>query len=377
MLTIRHIHDGQVTSVGAAELAEAIAREGFVWVDVHSPDPEATRILHDPALGLEPLVIEDMLDDTHLPKAEVVGDQLSLVVHGLKLESAAEEVDTVELDVALRAGLLVTHHPDPLASVDLVGRRLDERGAGLIARPVELLHLLLDAMNDVFVPFLDLLDRRLDVIEEDILSRPTQHTRHDLYALQRDVIQLRRVVVPQAEVIRRLGRDRVGLIDEADRALFRDLYDHLYRMAEMSESYRQLLDSAMQSYRSALDDGLNEMLTTLTIISAVLLPISVIAGIYGTNFEHIPELGWRGSYFVMWGVFAVIVVGMLLWFRSRGWIGREAEREAVARRGALGSVLEVPVLGAVLKLPIHTTRKVARTVVNGPAAVARRVRERA
>jgi magnesium transporter len=264
--------------------------------------------------------------------------------------------------------VVVTYHREPIASVDAVGRRLDTDGGLGMDRPVLLVHRLLDTMNDVMVPFVDHLERRLDVIEDDLLSTPTEATRHDLYRLQRDVIQLRRAVVPQAEVIRRLGREGVGLIDEADQGLFRDVHDHMYRMAELSDSYRQLLDSAMSSYRSAQDDQLNDMLRILTLVSAMLLPITMIAGIYGMNFEYMPELRARHGYFVVLASFAVIIIGMATWFRHRGWIGREAEREAERRRSGLGTVLEVPILGSVLKVPVHGARAVARTgqrVVNG------------
>ena len=361
MLHIRRIEDGHVHAVEPRDLADAIAAGGTVWVDISAPEEHETALLRGPELALEEAIVEDMLDDTHLPKAEVLGRQLLLVVHALRLDLATIELQTTELDLAVVQNVVVSFQAHPVRSVELVRERLDRHGPGTVRRPLQLVHLLLDTMNDVFVPFVDQLDRRLDVIEEDILTEPTEQTRHDIYRLQRDVIQLRRALVPQAEVVRRLGREPVALLTPEDHALFADLYDHLYRMAELSDSYRQLLDSALQSYRSALDDNLNDMLATLTIVSAVLLPISVIAGIYGTNFEHIPELGLRYGYFGMWGVFVLLITAMLVWFRRRGWIGKGAERAAEARRSRLGAALEVPVLGTILRVPGAGGRIVART----------------
>lgn len=361
MLEIRRVADGRVETVGRHELTAARDLDGFLWVDVTSPTEEEAGLLRDPVLGLDPMIVEDMLEDAHLPKAEVISSQLLLVVHGLRLDLATVELQTTELDVAVVDGLVVTHQAKAVRSVELVRERFDRQGPGTVRRPIELVHLLIDSMTDVIVPFVDQLDRRLDVIEEDILTEPTEQTRHDIYRLQRDVIQLRRALVPQAEVIHRLGREPVALLTDDDRSLFADLYDHLYRIVELSESYRQLLDSAMQSYRSALDDNLNEMLATLTMISALLLPISVIAGIYGTNFEYVPELGLRYGYFGMWGAFVLIIAGMLVWFRRRGWVGRRAEHQAAARRTRLDAVLEIPVLGTILKVPAAGGRLVART----------------
>ena len=370
MLTIRHVDGATVRRLSLDDLPTEPPERGYLWVDLADPEPGEDAVLE--RLHVHPLAVEDMREDRHLPKLEVYGQELSLTVHGLWIDHAAEEVDTTELDISMRPHVLVTYHREPMRSVEAVGRRLDEAGGATVERPVLLVHRILDTMNDVMVPFVDHLERRLDVIEEDLLTTPTDATRHDLYRLQRDVIQLRRAVVPQAEVIRRLGRESVGLIEEADQALFRDVYDHLYRMAELSDSYRQLLDSAMDSYRSSQDDELNDMLRILTILSALILPVTMLAGIYGMNFQYMPELSWHPGYFVMLGGSVLIVVAMAAWFRHRGWIGRAAEREAQRRRSALGTVLEVPVLGSVLKIPVSGAKAGARVVVRTGQRVAQR-----
>lgn len=359
MITIRHVDGDTVRRIDRGDLAAGPPASGWYWVDVAEPGPAEDAVLEH--LGVHPLAIEDMREDSHLPKLEAYGDELSLTVHGLHVDQVAEEVATVELDLSMRPWMLVSYHREEIASISAVGHRLDETGAAGLDRPVLVLHRLLDTMNDVMVPFVDHLERRLDIIEEDLLATPTDATRQDLYRLQRDVIQLRRVVVPQAEVIRRLGRDDEGLIEPDDRPLLRDVHDHLYRMAELSDSYRQLLDSAMASYRSAQDDQLNTMLRVLTLFSTVILPITMIAGIYGMNFAYMPELDARPAYFVVLGSFVVIVVGMLAWFRHRGWVGRAAERAAARRRSRLATVLEVPVLGTVLRVPVSGARAVTRT----------------
>ncbi|MDX1621469.1 MAG: magnesium/cobalt transporter CorA [Nitriliruptorales bacterium] len=377
-LTIHHVHDGRVETVSDDILDRLSTIDGFVWVDLAAPSADETTILVDPRLGLDPLVVEDMRDDRHLPKLDVLADQLSLTLHGIRLAQADIEVDTAELDIALKRDLLVTYHEDPIASVDHVSQRLYQRGVGSIRRPTQLLHLILDVMNDVFVPFADLIDRRLDWVEEDILTDPTEDTRREIYGLQRDVIQLRRALVPQAEVIRRLSRDPLGLVPEEDVHLFNDVHDHLYRMVELTDSYRQLLDSAMDNYRSAVNDDVNEMVTVLTMISALLLPVSVLAGIYGMNFEFMPELTWRYGYFALWGVFLLIIVGMLTWFRRRGWLGRSRE-ERERRERRLEQVLEIPTIGHVLRVPAYGARVLASTgrgVLSIPRRLLRAVRGR-
>lgn len=362
MLTIRQVGAGGAHAIDLDEVVAALHEpvgDRFVWVDLDRPSAVERAVLD--RLELPALVVEDMRDDRHLPKVEVVEHTLSLTVHGLDVGSLGDEMLTVELDCAMRPGLLVTYHEHRVESAHAVGERLDDGTLGF-ARPMDLLHRLLDVMNDVFLPFVDHIDRRLDVVEEDVLDEPTEATRRDLYELQRDVIQLRRVVVPQAEVIRRLGREQPPGWRDGDTALVRDLYDHLNRMVTLSDSYHQLLDSAMQSYRSALDDRLNEMLRTLTIVSAVLLPVSVAAGLWGMNFAIVPGTDEPDGFWWLLGTAGLLVLAMLGWFWSRGWIGGGARRRARRRRSALDAVLEVPVLGTVLSVPVAGTRVMGRAL---------------
>lgn len=365
MLNLLHIVGDRVKAFDPAELDEGLPENGYLWVDLDAPTPDEVLVLEHPALAIDPLVLEDLVEDEHLPKVDVFGDELLLTVHAMALEGALQELDTHELDIVIRPGLLLTHHAHPVASVRAVRERLSSRtGRKGVERPVLLMHRILDTMNDVFVSFVSHMETRLDVIEEDILTDPTETTRREIYALQRDVIQVRRAVVPQAEVLRRLGRTPTEVISEDDQALFRDIHDHLYRMAELSDSYRQLLESALDSYQSRADADLNRMLKTLTIINALLLPIAVLAGVYGMNFANIPELRSENGYFILLGVFAVITIGQLILFQRAGWIGNRAERNAQARRAALPNVLEIPLVGSVLKVPVTGAKVAGRTLAS-------------
>lgn len=368
MLRLLHIVGDHVVEKNRADLDQGLPDEGYYWLDLESPTDEEAAVLHHPALAIDPMAIEDLLEDEHMPKVDVFADELVLTVHAMALDAmatsnGAPELDTDELDLVIRKGLLVTHHVRPILSVRSVRERLEQRtGTKGIERPILLMHRILDTMNDVFVTFVSHMDKRLDVIEQDILSDPTETTRREIYALQRDVIQIRRAVVPQAEVLRRLGRTPTDVVREEDLALFRDIHDHLYRMAELSDSYRQLLDSALDSFQSRADADLNKMLRTLTLVNALLLPIGVLAGVYGMNFKNMPELQSRNGYFILLGMFALITTVQLVLFRRAGWLGNKAERNAQARRVGLPSVLEIPLVGQVLRVPVTGARVAGRTV---------------
>ena len=355
MLTIRRIHDHQVDEVPVKHLHAALTQSGFLWIDLSAPTPEEESVLDHERLGIEPRALHDIRENVHLPKLDVHDDEVVLTVHAIDLEPSTVEVRTVELDVIIKRRVVITYHRTHIPAVDEVARRL-VAAAGL-GTPAQLVHRILDVTTDVFVPFADHLDRRLDLIEEDIMARPTEGTRRDIYALQRDVIQLRRIVVPQAEVVRRLRTEGVGVLGPDASLLFGEIYDHLTRIQGLSDSYHQLLGSALENYRGALNDELNNMFRILTILSAVLLPVTFIAGIYGMNFDHMPELNQRWGYPIVLTVMFVIVVGELVWFRRKGWIGQRFEEERLERRRRLEE-LEIPVLGQVIRLPAYGARAV-------------------
>lgn len=366
MLTIRHIHHAEATIIAPDRLESALAGPGFVWLDLTEPTAEEEAVLDHPALAIDPLAKEDIVEDVHLPKLDAYADHALLTVHALEIETSTVELTTIELDLVIGKRYLITHHRRRIAALDAVAE-LVHRDQTWFEGPVRVVHRVLDVMNDVFVPFLDLLGQRLDLVEEDVLQRPTLITRNEIFALRRDLITLRRISVPQAEVIRRLGREQIPVVSASDRVLFRDVYDHLYRMAEVSEVYRQLVESAYDMYRSVREDETNRRLAILTMVSTLLLPISAIAGIYGMNFEHMPELDETWVYPLLWVLFAVIISAGLLVFRSWGWLGREEVDAELARRRRLVERLELPGLGQVLRVPAYG----ARFALKGGRRVAR------
>jgi magnesium transporter len=139
--------------------------------------------------------------------------------------------------------------------------------------------------------------------------------------LKRGVLRLRRISTKQMEVFYRMSRGEFSLIDQQMLPFYRDIYDHLIRVTDLAESYRDLIGGALEAYLSVVSNRLNEIMKVLTIFSAIMLPLTFIAGVYGMNFEHMPELATRYGYFVVWGIMIVVALGMLGFFWRRGWIG--------------------------------------------------------
>jgi magnesium transporter len=227
---------------------------------------------------------------------------------------------TLELDAILRTRLLVTYHAiesrsvaDTKASVRRAGYPL-RRGAAAV------LHEILDRQIDRYLPVLEEVELRLDRIEEALFERPTQALLAEILDLKRATLGLRRSLIKQRDVLHRLGRREFELIPDADAWMFRDVEDHLIRAADLLESYRELLSDAVEIYLSVTSNRLNQIVKVLTIFSSIVLPLSLIAGIYGMNFKHMPETEWAYGYPFALGIMALITVGLLFFFWRRGWL---------------------------------------------------------
>jgi magnesium transporter len=192
-----------------------------------------------------------------------------------------------------------------------------------------LLHQILDQVVDYYSPVLDSFDDRIDHLEDDIftLRRPNNEILSQIMDLKRSVLRLRRISGKQMDILHRMSRGEFGLIPEDMRPFYRDVYDHLVRVVDLAESYRDLISGSLEAYLSVVSNRLNEIMKVLTIFSAVMLPLTFIAGVYGMNFENMPELHSRYGYYAAWAIMICIAVGMLLFFKRRGWIGRSSEEE--------------------------------------------------
>ncbi len=322
MIHILHWNGSALETTGdASALPVFLSREtGLTWIDLDVPTPEEARILSD-VFHFHPLAIEDCLGDVLHPKIDDYPEYLYIVVHGVvAVDLAQEAFRTEELDLFLGARYVVTHHQARRRSVEEVRERVRKRPE-LMGRGSDfLLHDLLDAVVEHYQPALEQLEAEIDRVEGRIFSHPSPETLNDILALKRDVLHLRRIIGPQKEVVNRLTRREFRLVSDAAVPFFRDVHDHLFRMQDLTEQYRDLITGAMEGYLSVVSLRLNEVMKALTAVSTVILPMSLIAGIYGMNFKHMPETGWPWGYPLALGLMAALGVGLFLFFRRKKWI---------------------------------------------------------
>jgi magnesium transporter len=309
---------------GLMEMTQALQDpEGLLWVSLEQPtEAEIQTVLAD-TFHFHPLAIEDCLSDGYqAPKVDIFSNHLFIIVHALLPDFPLDHLDTMELNCFLGSNYLVTSYRCPqMSSVQAVWERLKRDERPLTQGADFLCYTILDQLVDEYMPLLDMMDEEIDRLEDEVvLRKPRPDLLERILSLKHSILTLRRIIAPQREVMNRLSRDDLLQIADSHRIYYRDIYDHLVRIHDLSESVRDVVTGALDTYISATSNRLNEIMKTLTLVSTIFLPISFLAGVYGMNFEYLPEIHWRYGYLFAWTLFILVASGMLWYFRRRGWI---------------------------------------------------------
>lgn len=306
-----------------SDLRAAHASNKHLWIDLDEHTPEAHALLLD-TFQLHPLTVEDLWATRALPKVEGFDDYLFVLVHGVRREGNPARVRVIELDVVVGKTFVITHHTEPSPSVDAVCGELARSSKLLKRGPAWLLHSLLDHMVDNYTPVLDEFDEVIETLEQDVIDKAGTPKGRKLmgriFEVKRDLQAVRRVSAHQREILMRLSRAEFPEIPEDATPFFRDVYDHFARVSEVAEGYRELVTSTMEAYLSVQGNRMNEVMKTLTLISTVMLPLTFIAGVYGMNFDVMPELRWHYGYAAVLGAMLATAVGIVFFFRHKRWL---------------------------------------------------------
>jgi magnesium transporter len=305
---------------GLTEAPALIASGARVWIDVEGTDPGVGEFLAD-TLKIHPLAVEDILQDRPTPKAEDYGDYLYVVAHGIVAGTGGTpELETLEIDLVFNAQWLFTHHLGPSPALQAVKEGLARNPRPIERGPAAVAHAILDHLVDNYLPVVDELDDQIDAIEHDVVEDPSKEVLRRIFRLKRSLQRLRRIALHQREVLQRLSRGEFELIPERALPFYRDVYDHFARVADLADSYRELLSGALEAYLSTVSNRMNEVMKTLTIVATIMLPLTFIVGVYGMNFSDIPELKWHYGYLYVWALMVAVVIGMLYLFRRKRWM---------------------------------------------------------
>jgi magnesium transporter len=299
-------------------------QEGFFWMDIYEEPFDKIRALLTDYFHFDSLAIDDALDQIHVPKIDDWENYLYLTLHSPTQSETDYTVSMPEIDVFLGANFLVTYHDTKNSILDSVWaisshtQRINKKGS------VGLLYLVADNLINGFMTIIDRLDENIEQVEDELFNEPKQSLLQEIFHIKRSLLTLRRIIAPTREVMNKLSRGDYALIPAPNRMLFRDLYDHLVRLHDILENLRELLGEAMDTYLSVLNNRMNEIMRTLTVITTFFMPLTFITGFFGMNyFQPVADLSaWTSKM-----AFIALLIGIVLfpwlmfrWMRSKRWM---------------------------------------------------------
>jgi magnesium transporter len=263
-----------------------------------------------------PLEVEDC-QSVHHPKIDEFEDHLFILFQGLAAETTLENFVTRQIGFFLGRNYLVTYHAHDSRSIRTAKEACRKNPQRVAQGPDGLLHTILDYAVDMYFPIIEQFDEAIDRAEERVFTVQDQSVINAILTLKRSILELRKISVPQQEIVRRLSRDEFPFVSERQRIYYRDVYDHLVRVADLAESYREMVGSLQDAHLSMVNNRLNETMKVLALFASTFIPLSFIASIYDMNFD-MPEFHWPRGYLFAWLLMGSLLAGTLVFFRRRG-----------------------------------------------------------
>ncbi|MBP7776863.1 MAG: magnesium transporter CorA family protein [Acidobacteria bacterium] len=312
--------EGTTRAVEAIERAWLEPGSGvFVWADLAEPGPEDGVVLRD-VFGLHELAVDDALGATHHPKVEAYGDLLYVVLHGINFHASEHAFDTHDTDFFVTSQFLVTVHDGKRRSIAHVADLCGKSGHILAEGPMALMHRIMDTMVGHYLPEVDELETWLDDLERQVLESPRQGLTSDILAVKRDITGLRRIVVPQRDVLGRLSRREFDLIGQEVAYRFRDVYDQLVRLADDAIIFQDRVTGILDAHLASVSIQLAQTSKLIAVVATLFGPLTVLTGLYGMNVP-LPQLpgGEHAQFWWVVGLMAAASVTMFIGFRRSGW----------------------------------------------------------
>lgn len=267
------------------------------------------------------LVLEDILNTHQRPKFEEFDDYLYIVLKAISLGNQEFTIEYEQISLLVLNNFVFTFMERPDALFDPILNRLDNGKSQIRNQGADYLaYVIMDTIVDEYFVLQDAFDELIESVEDNLLSDPSSDTLAMIQNIKRELIFLRRSVSPLRELLAAIQRSESVLLNEKTRRYFGDVYDHAIRIIEAIESYRDLIAGMLDIYLSSVSNKMNETMKVLTVFASIFIPLTFIAGVYGMNFEYMPELKWRWSYPVLWIVFIVVSVFLLKFFKKKKWL---------------------------------------------------------
>ncbi len=306
----------------ASDLPPQIAEDKVTWLNMDGVHDITFIEAVGKNFGLHPLILEDVLDTSQRPKAEVYDDVVFFVARMLTHSETGHVISVEQVCFVLSKNFVITFQEGKQGDVfEEVRERLRRsKGKSRKSKADYLFYELLDAIVDNYFVILEKVGNELEELEDDILKNKKNAVLHELHNLKSEILLVRKSIWPLRDALTKTEREENSLISKSTRIYLRDTIDHAIQEIETIETYRDLLASLQDLYLSTLSNKMNEVMKLLTIITTIFIPLSFIAGVYGMNFKHMPELEWQYGYFLILFIMLVIGGGMLKYFRVKKWL---------------------------------------------------------
>jgi magnesium transporter len=299
--------------------------QGLLWVDFLDEPAEVCEPVLIDTFRFHQLAVDDALQETHVPKVDDWGQYLYIVLRAISFDVGnGVTISTPELDVFLGHNYIVTHHDKPIPALERTWTHVQRDNRQIEQGADHILYMIVDELAVEFMKVVEQLDDEIEIIEDLIFDLPKPEILEKALSLKRATLHLRRTLSPLREALNKLARDQYEVIDPKDRIYFRDVYDHLVRLHDITETLRELVGGALETYLSVINNRMNDTVKTLTVITTMFMPISFVAGFFGMNFFE-PVLSnsiWTGSTALILTLLLMVATPLLmyLYMRKRGWM---------------------------------------------------------
>ncbi len=322
--TSYNFEEYEITKIPTLNTFNAELTENKVyWMNVdgiHEPDFIATI---GELFTLHPLMLEDILNTQQKPKFEYYNEEkLFVTLKMIEYNPYTREVEIEHLSFVMGDGYVISFQEERARDIfePILSRIKASAGKTRKNGADYLLYSLIDLVVDNYFSVLDKLSENMERLEEEIIKNPNPQSLNELYSLKRELTLMRRVIFPLREMLTNLIREEAPLITSNTSLYLRDVLDHVMQVVETIDSFRELSASLMDLYLSQASNKMNNVMKVLTVISVIFMPLTFVAGIYGMNFDYMPELHWHYGYYVVWGIMILLVITMLLWFKRKKWL---------------------------------------------------------
>jgi magnesium transporter len=303
------------------EILEYKEKDTVTWVNIEGlKDVELIDAIGR-MFNIHPLVLEDILNTHQRPKFEEYDDYIYIVLKGALLESDRFAVDYEQISILVLNNFVFTFKEKQDDLFVTLRKRLKNSKSRFRSMGSDYLtYAILDVIVDLNFKLLDTLDETIDILEDELLTNPTSETLVKIQRIKRELINARRTISPLRELLGAILRSDTALIHERTHIYYRDVHDHALRITEALEAYRDMLSGLLDIYISSVSNKMNEVMKVLTVFASIFIPLTFIAGIYGMNFEYMPELKWKWAYPTLWIGFIAIPIILLVYFKRKKWL---------------------------------------------------------